>query len=111
MELPEDTKKLLAAFEENTIAPSSFGHRQHVEVAWAYLRLYPFAEAAARFERSLLRFAEKNGALAKIDLPITWAYLGLVAETLRANDATFGALVARRPDLLERRLVRAARAS
>jgi hypothetical protein len=109
--LPEESKALLDAFESCTLAPSSFGHREHVHVAWAYLRLHPFAEAAMRFERSLKNFAETHGALAKIDLPLTWAYLGLIAETLRANDASFDALVARRPDLLERRLSRAARAS
>ena len=105
--LTEADASLVASFERGTLPPHEFRHREHLHLAWCYLRGRPFEEAAARFETSLIAYAERHGGAAKIDLPLTWAYLGLVKEALRVEDRSFGELLERRPDLLARRLSRA----
>ena len=41
--------KLLAAFEAESIEPSTFGHRDHVVVAFDLLRRDDFVTAAAKY--------------------------------------------------------------
>ena len=109
-DLDATDRALVDGFERQTLQPASFRHREHLHVAWCYLRMLPFEEAAARFERHLVRYANAHGASSKIDLPLTWAYLGLVAEAIHADQrraASFDELLERHPDLLERRLSRA----
>jgi hypothetical protein len=96
------------AFEELTLPPDRFRHREHLLVAWTYLRESPFGEAGARFARNLQSFARANGAEGKYHETITWAYLALVNERLysasgaRAPEASFSAFLCENPDLLDR---------
>ena len=93
---------LLEQFESLTLAPGAFGHREHLFVAWSYLRGAPFEEAAARFVINLKRFAAHAGAAHKFHATITWALLLLVAEAIdRSPQLEFEAWLAERPDLLE----------
>jgi hypothetical protein len=99
---------IVRAFEELTLPAESFHHREHVLVAWTYLREFSFGEAGARFARNLRAFARANGAEGKYHETITWAYLALVNERLhsangaRAAGTSFSAFVAENPDLLDR---------
>jgi hypothetical protein len=98
-----DDQTLLAAFESCTLAPEAFGHREHVRVAWLILRAHPrFEDGAQRFCAGLRRFAEANGKPGLYHETITWAYLVLVNERMRASgDAGFEELAAANGDLFE----------
>jgi hypothetical protein len=98
--------EIVSAFEELTLPAASFRHREHLLVAWSYLRELPFAEAGARFARNLRRFARAHGAEAKYHETITWAYLSLLGERMHAGagfrspGASFDAFLAANPGLL-----------
>ena len=95
--------ELLSAFEACTIPNTAFGHREHVRVAWLYLRVAPFEHAAYRFCTSLRRFAEAHGKPALYHETITWAYLALVNERRAAQDhADFDAFAAANADLFDK---------
>jgi hypothetical protein len=79
--------ELLAGFEAFTLPASAFGHREHVRVAWLYLRAAPFESAAFRFCTHLRRFAEAHGKPGLYHETITWAYLVLVNERRHASEA------------------------
>ncbi len=53
---------LLQAFEACTVAPEAFSHREHVRVAWLYIRgAEHFEEAALRFCTNLRRYVARLG--------------------------------------------------
>ena len=54
--------EIVRGFEECTLSPAAFRHREHLLVAWTYLRALPFAEAAARFATNVRLFADAHGA-------------------------------------------------
>jgi hypothetical protein len=100
---PED---LVGAFESCALPAASFRHREHLLVAWTYLRALPFPDAAARFRHNLRRFAEHHGAKTKYDEAVTAHYLALLHERVLASPgATFEALLAASPELLARRQI------
>jgi hypothetical protein len=80
-----DDDAFLRAFESCTLRP--FRHRDHLRVAWLYLRAAPFEEAALRFVGGIKRFAAALGATTKYHETITWAYLALVAERMHDGRA------------------------
>ena len=91
-------------FEACTLPPYAFGHREHLFVAWTYLRAAPFEDAAPRFVRNLKRFAARHGQAGKYHATVTWALLSLVAEALDAHPTlSFDALLGARPELVDAR--------
>jgi len=96
------------AFERCAI--TSFHHRDHVRLAWIYLRHSPPLDALARFTASLKRFAAANGHPELYHETITWAYLLLIHERMARTPAddfeTFAAenadLLAWKPSILDR---------
>jgi hypothetical protein len=98
------------AFERCEIANDAFHHRDHVRLAWIYLRQMPVIEALKRFTESLKRFAAHNDVPNLYHETITWAYLLLIHERMERNPvddfATFEAanddLFAWKPSILER---------
>jgi len=95
--------ELLHGFEACTLPVAAFGHREHVRVAWLLLRAHPrFEDAAHRFCSGLRAFAAAHGKSTLYHETITWAYLALVHERLRATPAcdSFDAFAAEHPDLL-----------
>jgi len=98
-----DDETLLEAFESCTLAPEALGHREHVRVAWSILRAHPrFEDGAQRFCSGLRRFAEAHGKAGLYHETITWAYLVLVNERMRAGrSAGFEEFAAENGDLLE----------
>ena len=99
-----ETRDLVERFEACTLPPWAFGHREHLFVAWTYLRAAPFEDGARRFVVNLKRFATHHGATGKFHATITWTLLQLVAEAIDAHpSASFDALLAARPDLLDAR--------
>jgi hypothetical protein len=75
------------AFERCEIAGDDFHHRDHVRLAWIYLRQMPMIDALKRFTESLKRFAAHNGVPNLYHETITWAYLLLIHERMERNPA------------------------
>jgi hypothetical protein len=100
-----DDAMLVERFESLALAPSEFGHREHVRVGFAMLReAGDFAAGALRFRSALRRFATAVGAPSKVHETLTWAYLALVHERMAQHDyASSLELVAAHPDLLDHR--------
>ena len=71
---------LLAGFETATLA--EFHHRDHVHVAWLYLRREPLLRAVERFSADLRRFAEAKGRPDLYHETVTWAFLFLIYERM-----------------------------
>lgn len=97
-----DDATLLRQFEDGSLPASSFHHREHVRVAWLYLKTEPPLSALARFAAGLQRFAAAQGAAGLYHETITWAYLLLIRERMEREGAGASSeeFVERHPDLL-----------
>ena len=92
----------VARFEDCTLPNSAFHHRDHVRLAWIYVRRHPPLEALARFAGGLRRFATANGHPGLYHETITWAFLLLIRERMErgAAGSTWEDFAAANPDLL-----------
>jgi hypothetical protein len=90
-------EKFIHAFE--TCSLDEFHHRDHVRLAWLYLRRYPVLEALQRFTQGLIRFAANAGKPGLYHETITWAYLFLIHERMAA-DEEWESFAERNPDLM-----------
>jgi hypothetical protein len=98
------TDPLVRAFEDGTIDPATFRHREHLYVAWWYLRSFTLEEALARYVGHLRRLTIVLGVPEKFHATMTWAYVVLIADAMdRAPGATFDALLAENSELLDHR--------
>lgn len=92
---------LVQAFEHATVDPDAFHHREHLYIAWCYLRSMPLEEAVPRYVHHLRRLAAALGAPQKFHATMTWAYLVLLDDAMRTTpSSTFDALMAARPEFL-----------
>ena len=102
--------QLLAAFEAGRVPEGGFHHREHVRVAWNYLRVHTLPESLARFCAGLRRFAEAQGAAGLYHETITVAYVLLINERLSSSRnldwdgfaAAYPELLAWKPSILDR---------
>jgi hypothetical protein len=97
---------VVVAFEDGTIDPARFDHRTHLYVAWCYLKHLEPEEALLRYVRHLRLLAAKLGVLDKYHATITWGYLVLLDTAMHdptLAGASFDAVVAKYPSLLDRR--------
>jgi hypothetical protein len=91
--IPSDP--LVDAFERATIDPETFHHREHLYVAWCYLRAMPLEDALARYVRHLRQLTIAIGAPQKFHATITWAYVVMLHDAMqRSPGATFDELFA-----------------
>jgi hypothetical protein len=92
------------AFETCEIPNAAFRHRDHIRLAWIYLRKYGPTEAATRISVSIRRFAAHNGASHKYHETITVAWMVLVAEAMHRvpDNASFESMIEASPKLLEK---------
>ena len=97
-----EDRDFIAAFEDCSLPNESFHHRDHVRLAWLYLREMPAAAALVRFTEGLKRFATAHGAPGLYHETITWAYLLLIHERMARAGAgeSFAEFIAAHPDLL-----------
>lgn len=103
---PLGADDMLRAFENCTLDPAQFTHRQHLSVAWTYLQRYGFPQGAVMFRERLQAYVASVGAAAKYHETITWAYIVLMNEELCLNSypgESFDDMIQRRPDLLDHR--------
>jgi hypothetical protein len=99
--LTEEEAAFVAAFRAATLPDDAFHHRDHVRMAWLYLRLFGFEDAVARFTADLRAFAAAHGVPQLFHATITVAYLSILAERLQLTpDSTWEAFAAAHADVL-----------
>lgn len=72
----------LRAFEDLSFPADQFHHREHIRVAWLYLKSSDATRAAERMTAGILRFANHHGATQKYHHTLTLAWMRLVAASL-----------------------------
>jgi nitroreductase len=95
-------EELIAQFEACTLAPSAFPHREHVRLAWAYLRRESLGNAIAKFCGGLKLFAASIGKAGLYHETVSWAFMLIIQDRIaRGPHAhTWEAFAAANPDLL-----------
>lgn len=99
---PVEDEALVRSFESGDAPPDGFHHREHVRVAWWYIRHHGLTKGLASFSDGLRRFAAANGKPDLYHETITTAYVLLINERLdgSARTLTWEAFAGRNPDLL-----------
>jgi hypothetical protein len=89
------------AFESLRLPAEDFPHREHVRLAWLYLRDTPLLEAVPRFVSSLRRFAEHHGSPNLYHETITWAFLMIIHDRVArgTKDGSWSEFAAANEDL------------
>jgi hypothetical protein len=97
-----DDQEFIEAFESCTLPAEEFHHRDHVRLAWLYLRQDSVLAALARFSEGLKRFAQVQGKSGLYHETVTWAYIFLINERMErtGRSATWEEFAARNGDLL-----------
>jgi hypothetical protein len=99
-------KRDLQILHEILESRGEFGHREHIELAWSYLRLYPIAGAAEVMGAAIRRVARLHGAEGKYHESITHAWLHFVAVHIQRWGAdSFDGFLERNPELLDTALI------
>jgi N-formylglutamate deformylase len=80
-----DDEMLIRLFEAGEVPPGGFHHREHVRVAWWYLRRHSLPEALERFSAALRHFATVQGKPTLFHATITTAFVLLIHERLAAT--------------------------
>ena len=94
--------KFLCAFEDCSLPATSFGHLEHVRLAWLYLQRFPADEALHRFVRGLRRFAGHLGVPDKYHETITWAFIVVINQRMaESTDSSWHQFCESNPDLFE----------
>lgn len=95
---PPDT---LSRFEEGTLDLGSFGHVDHVRLAWELIRRDGVLDGLATFETGLRRLTVGAGLEERFHTTITYALFFLIAERVaEAPGASWEEFAADSPDLL-----------
>lgn len=97
-----DEAEFVARFESCTLPNTAFHHRDHVRLAWIYLKREPPLVALTRFAQGLQGFARANGQEGLYHETITWAFLFLIRERMErmGMGATWEDFAEANPDLL-----------
>ncbi|HKW61468.1 MAG TPA: hypothetical protein VJN89_02890 [Candidatus Acidoferrum sp.] len=72
----------LRAFEDLSFPVELFHHREHIRVAWLYLKSSDATRASERMSTGIRRFADHHGATQKYHHTQTLAWMRLVAVAL-----------------------------
>jgi hypothetical protein len=98
----------LRAFEDLSFPVGQFHHREHIRVAWLYLKSSDATRAAERMAAGIRRFAIHHGATQKYHHTQTLAWMRLVAaalvETPEGHD--FTRFLAEHPELGDKDLLK-----
>jgi hypothetical protein len=100
--------ELIGRFEEGTIVPAAFGHREHLRLAWLYLQRHGRPEAERRLLAGLRALASRAGKPEKFNAPLTLGWVARIdaAAAALAPDHSFDDLLLHHPELLDHRSVR-----
>ena len=104
----ERDEEFLAAFEADAISKADFHHREHVRLAWVYLRRHDPGETMRRMREGIRRFAASHGVPGLYHETLTTFWVLAVEAALRADPAApdFESFARRHPDLLDKHFVR-----
>jgi hypothetical protein len=87
-------------------ARGGFSHREHVELAWSYLRRYSVDDAAEAMVAAIRHVARSHGAERKYHETITRAWMQFVAvHDQRWGADDFEGFIERNSALLDTRLI------
>src|SRR5260370_6497296 len=75
-------EEFLRAFEDLSFPADLFHHREHIQVAWLYLKSTDASRAAERMSERIRRFANHHGATQKYHHTLTLAWMRLAAAAL-----------------------------
>lgn len=75
-----DERELFDRFVDTSLPAEQFHHRQHVHVAWLFVRKHGMPGALAEFSSAIKRFAIAKGANGLYHETITWAFLLLISD-------------------------------
>lgn len=94
------------AFERCEIPNAAFRHREHLRLAWVYLRESDLDTAEARVGNGIRRYAEYSGAARKYHETLSRAWVRIVALAMAETPdaAGFDDLLTARPHLLDKKL-------
>jgi len=73
------------AFERGEIPNEGFHHRDHIRLAWIYLRLYGPREASSRIAEAIRTFAERHGKSNLYHETVTVAWMRLISQALHCE--------------------------
>jgi hypothetical protein len=92
------------AMEACLIPGDAFHHRDHIRLAWIYLREAGPAEATGLIRETIQRYAAHHGAAQKYHETLTVAWLRLVDSAMRSTPGveSFDAFAARHAHLLDK---------
>ena len=98
-------EEFIRAFESCELPNEAFHHRDHIRLAWIYLRRHGEVGARRRIAAGIRKFAAHHGKSDKYHDSITAAWLRLVADAMRRvpSNASFDELTNMNPELLDRR--------
>ena len=95
---------LVRAFESCTVDPSTFHHREHLLVAFTYLRELSLERALVRYVEHLRELTVALGVPEKSHATITWTYVVALADAMAEHpQLDFDALLRECPQLLDHR--------
>lgn len=78
-------RNFLTRFEEGRIPSSSFHHKDHIRLAWIYLKICPVPTALEKVTTGLKRFAKAVGKPELYHETITWAYVFLILDRIERS--------------------------
>ncbi len=82
---------MLGAFEACQLSPADFGHREHLRIAYLYLRLYPFDLALEKLRTGLQHLLAHLGApVSAYHETVTRAWLLAVQHFMTARGPASG---------------------
>jgi hypothetical protein len=94
-------KSYLKPLEALLRKEKTFGHRQHLDLAWRYLHLTDGVTAETWMREAIKHVALKHGASDKYNETQTIAWIRLIGTHVRVRDAVnFDEFVAQNADLL-----------
>ena len=97
-------QEFVEAFESCRLPNELFHHRDHLRLAWIYLRCYGEPQAVARIAESIRRYAAFHGKPDKYHETVTIAWLRLLSDSAGRcrQDASFEELLLASPELLDK---------
>jgi hypothetical protein len=78
--------QFMARFEAGVLPEQGFHHRDHVQLAWLYLRRFGALESLRRLSEGLARVAQARGRPQVYHETITWAYVLLIRERMARTE-------------------------
>lgn len=99
-----EDRELIERFQDTTLPPADFSHREHVRVGWLYLEGRTLPAAIEKFCTDLIHFATAHGASDKYHATITYAFMVLINERCirGGRGENFAAFARDNPDLFEK---------